>query len=540
MSLLAHLKLRLTSLFSLLLILFLIIYFQLFFQFSQLISDTFFVNKPGETEIVLVTIDEASLRSVGEWPWKREKQAELLETISKLHPKAIGYDVVLVDSLEDQIFFESLKDIENLTLPSSSALRIGQKGHVEVIVSKDGKVRNIEAYGQNYQAFPVVVSRLAGVSFNEEILQVNYRFAKDEFTMVSAQDILALRNLEKLRNKIVLIGVTAPELHDFQDTPLGYMSGLELQANAVDTITAGRTIKALALKEIMIAALLLATIPGILLEFLGLKKTAISIFVLLILLTLSAFIIFNISHLMMPLFYWSLAIVSGSVLAGVVKMMLTDKERTFLRRAFSQYVNEDVLQEILKNPKKLALQGKSEEISVLFLDIRGFTSFAEEKSPQEVVDKLNELLEIATNVIFKYEGTLDKYMGDCVMAFWGAPLKDKLQATHACQAASEIQKKIQAESNFKVGIGINYGKAIVGNIGSSKHLDYTAIGDVVNTAARLETATKDLNQAIVIAESVVAKVEKEKSELEFKKLKMIKVKGKRQGIKVVTLKSTSS
>lgn len=241
-------------------------------------------------------------------------------------------------------------------------------------------------------------------------------------------------------------------------------------------------------------------------------------------------------QLMPPIFYILLSYGLGILIAILLKMIFSSTEKDFLRAAFSQFVSEDMLKELLRDPGKLRLTGKEYNITVMFLDIRGFTSYSEKKTPAIVVARLNELLEIVTSIIIKNDGTVDKYIGDAVMAMWGAPAADKKQATKAVKAALEIKQKIESETDFSVGIGINYGKAIVGNIGSTKRFDYTAIGDTVNTASRIEGLTKSLGQSIVVSKSVVEKVETETGKYSFEGLGQVLVKGKNTKLRVYGVK----
>lgn len=238
----------------------------------------------------------------------------------------------------------------------------------------------------------------------------------------------------------------------------------------------------------------------------------------------------------LPAFYMWLAMAGGTGVAVVFKMVFASHEQEFLRVAFSQFVSPEVLRELLKDPNKLALQGRELMITVMFLDIRGFTAFAGKHNAVLVVNRLNLLLDIATQIIFKHGGTLDKYIGDAVMAFWGAPTADKKQAQNAVLAAVEIRERILKETEFLVGVGINFGSAIVGNIGSTRRFDYTAIGDTVNTAARLESATKEMGESIVLSEALVAKLEEEKANISKIRAKgQILVRGKEMPIAVFAI-----
>lgn len=279
----------------------------------------------------------------------------------------------------------------------------------------------------------------------------------------------------------------------------------------------------------------LTTLPSlVLLTF----KNKLSLVVLVFLLVCGGtawWVVLTQHNLALPLLYMLFSFGVGTLVGVFLKMIFSSVEKDFLRAAFTQFVSEDMLKELLRDPNKLRLTGKEHDVTVLFLDIRGFTAFSEKKSPAIVVARLNELLDLVTHIIIKHDGTVDKYIGDAVMAIWGAPSADKKQATKACRAALEIKKKIEEETDFKVGIGINYGKAIVGNIGSSKRFDYTVIGDTVNTASRIEGLTKSLEQSIVVSDAVMKKVSDEKGSFEHVDLGQVLVKGKNQKLHVFGL-----
>jgi adenylate cyclase len=237
-------------------------------------------------------------------------------------------------------------------------------------------------------------------------------------------------------------------------------------------------------------------------------------------------------HILIPIFYLGLGLLIGTATAAILRLIFAATEQEFLRVAFSQFVSEEMLNELLKNPEKLKLAGKEAQVTVMFTDIRGFTSYSETQPAATVVARLNNVLEKVTHIIFKYDGTVNKYMGDGVMAFWGAPYPDKKQAQKACRAALEIEKAVSDETEFKIGIGINFGQAIVGNIGSTRRFDYTVIGDSVNTAARLEGMTKELDSPVVISDAVVARLKEEHAGFEMRDLGIVKLKGKRDKIQL--------
>jgi len=185
------------------------------------------------------------------------------------------------------------------------------------------------------------------------------------------------------------------------------------------------------------------------------------------------------------------------------------RERETVKRAFSGYISRQVLELITSKGELPALKGERRRITVLFCDIRGFTAMAEGMRPEEVVELLSEFFGHMVDVILRNDGTIDKFLGDGMMVIFGAPADDSNQEEHAVRAALEMQRELarltvaweaQGRHSFKMGIGINSGPAVVGNIGSQEHMEYTAIGDTVNLAARLETASKELSAEIVVSE----------------------------------------
>ncbi len=192
---------------------------------------------------------------------------------------------------------------------------------------------------------------------------------------------------------------------------------------------------------------------------------------------------------------------------------LEEKER--IKASFGKYVSGHILEKILKNDSVAKLEGEKRKITILFSDIRNFTSLSEHLPPEHVVCFLNEYFEYMIEIIFKHQGTLDKFLGDGIMVEFGAPLDDEKQQIHALNAALEMQQVVKdlrnkwhdkQYKNIQIGIGIHTGEAIVGNIGSSKRMEYTAIGDTVNVAARLEHLTRELKQEIIISETTYLKV----------------------------------
>ncbi|OIO23734.1 hypothetical protein AUJ65_02835 [Candidatus Micrarchaeota archaeon CG1_02_51_15] len=218
-----------------------------------------------------------------------------------------------------------------------------------------------------------------------------------------------------------------------------------------------------------------------------------------------------------------------------------EREKSKLRNAFKRYVSESVVNELLKDPESLGLGGKRQNVAVMFADLRGFTPLAEKMDPKELVGFLNEYFAVMTEIIFKYGGTIDKYIGDSIMALFGAPITRRGDCFRCVQAALEMQRELVKlnrkwaraglEVQFKLGIGVNYGEMVVGNLGSPQYMNYTVIGDNVNLAARLESNAKP-GQVLVSK----AMYEQVSSDVAADKLAPLLVKGKSEPVQVYELK----
>ncbi len=235
----------------------------------------------------------------------------------------------------------------------------------------------------------------------------------------------------------------------------------------------------------------------------------------------------------------------GDLAVAFNQMARSLKEKELIKDAFKRYVSKQVAEEIFKNPEKYiqSLKGERRKVAVFFADIRGFTPLAEKLPPEEVVSILNDYLSLMTEIVFKYEGTLDKFIGDCIMSVFGAPISHPDDALRAVKAAYEIQeylnrvneeRKKEGKIPVYVGIGINYGEAVVGNIGSKERLDYTVIGDTVNLASRLESLAK--KGEILISEQVYNEV---KEHVVVEEIPPTKVKGKERPVKIYSVKKVA-
>ena len=329
-------------------------------------------------------------------------------------------------------------------------------------------------------------------------------------------------------------------------------SGVEIQATAASNILDGKfLIKDSFTKAIDISLIFFLTLVFGLVLF-KTNRTLLGLLVLLIFLTLhfgSNIFLFSKSRLMLSILFPAIPMLLTYILYEVYRNIVIERQSKFLRSAFSSYVSPDVVDEIILNPEKLSLGGDRKKITLLFSDIRGFTTLSEKTDPEKLVTLLNEYLSPMTEIVMRNKGTLDKFIGDAVMAIYGAPVKQENQAFLACISAVEMIEKLKEINtewaknnlpNIDIGIGINTGEAVVGNMGADIRFDYTAIGDTVNLAARLEGQTKFYGTNIIISETTKQELELKsensiQNSFRFRELDIIKVKGKTKPIAIFQL-----
>lgn len=228
----------------------------------------------------------------------------------------------------------------------------------------------------------------------------------------------------------------------------------------------------------------------------------------------------------------------GDVARTVNAMAAGLKQRDMLKGVFSRYVSDHILDSVIKGGYQPNIEGERRKITVLFSDIRNFTQLSEQLSPEKVVNLLNDYFEAMVDIVFKHRGTLDKFMGDGMMVIFGAPEDDPYQEERAIRAALEMSRELERlcgewkhgrDVSISAGIGINTGVAIVGNIGSHRHMEYTAIGDTVNLASRIESMTKEAGHAILVSDYTYVSV---RSQFVFKRIDNLAAKGKKEAIVV--------
>ena len=364
---------------------------------------------------------------------------------------------------------------------------------------------------------------------------IPYRGERGSFHYLSAADALAGRlSTEQLKGKIVLLGTSAPGLMDLRSTPVGSAyPGVEIHANLIAGILDG-TLKekpsyllAADVLQLLLSALLLACLLPILSP---LRATLLALGVL------SAITTLNVSLWSSAGMALPLAAVLGTVLALYAFNMswgyfIESRTKRQFAELFGQYVPPELVNEMARDPERYSMEGRNEELTVLFSDVRGFTSISEGLDPKELTRLMNEYLGAMTKVVQKNRGTLDKYIGDAIMAFWGAPMADHDHARHAMLTALEMQvelRKLDAPFATRgwpplhIGVGINTGTMTVGDMGSTVRKSYTVMGDAVNLGSRLEGITKQYGVGILVSETARAQV----PEMLYREIDRVRVKGK--------------
>jgi adenylate cyclase len=337
-----------------------------------------------------------------------------------------------------------------------------------------------------------------------------------------------------LKNKIVLVGVTVPEYKDLFPVSMAYgrqkgdnmMYGVEIHANVIQNILRGDFLRRPPLWAEMLAALLLAG-----LSFVGvaLPKGSTSrmyIFVelaslgtaalLLAIVAGFSILLFNKAGVVVNVTGAALAVMGGYVTSTTYHFLVERRERLMIKGMFSTYLNPGLVDELVAHPDRLVLGGRRQELTVLFSDIEGFTGLSQGLPPEQLVGLLNEYLSAMTDVVLENDGTVDKYEGDAVMAFWGAPLPQPDHALRACRAALQMLKRLgelnekwtaEGRPSLNIRIGVNTGEMVVGNMGSQRKFNYTVIGDSVNVGSRLEGANREYRTHIMVNEKTFRQAE---------------------------------
>jgi adenylate cyclase len=347
---------------------------------------------------------------------------------------------------------------------------------------------------------------------------IHYRGPARSFPTYSVSDILAGRiDAELLHDKIVLVGATAQGLGDVRVTPYSVFPGVEIRANTIQNLLDNDFIRRPGWMFVF-DVLLMLTLGGLLvflLPRLGLRLSSVLTAALAIGYLLLAVVEFNVQHIWINVAYPALLVLLMFISSMLVHYFTAEREKRQIKHAFQHYVPAAVVDQAIRTIDSLGLGGDKRELTVLFSDIRGFTGIAESLPPEKLVQLLNEYLTRMTDQVFRHEGLLDKYIGDAIMAVYGAPLPQPDHARRACHTAVDMLRALRAlQADWRdkglpaldLGIGINTGPMVVGNMGSQNRFDYTVIGDAVNLGARIESLNKQYGTHILLSEFTYSQV----------------------------------
>jgi len=406
--------------------------------------------------------------------------------------------------------------------------------------------KRIKVIAKEFGINEVLVSKQAGIPVNHNAeMYINYA-GPYQYTQLSVEQVFSREHDDKIKGRIVVVGMDAAGLSVLKYTPHGLTTDQMITAQALDTLMTGdylfRAPQADTYEIVFLAFLLLLLI-------LVLPRTSVLLAVPLLLfvevgVAYGAFMAYtnkgflvDPSWIMLSVFLiWSHSVYNN--------FATQSRLRQQIKKQFEHYLDPGMVKKLQKDPSLLKLGGEKRDMTFLFCDIRGFTPISEKYkgNPEGLTKLINRFLTRMTDVIIANGGTIDKFMGDCIMAFWNAPIEDGQHEEHAVQAAIDMQNELlklnmqlaaEGLPTIAIGIGINTGEALVGNMGSDQRFDYSVIGDAVNLAARLESSSKTLGKTLVIGENTVKAA---KLNYNFEYIDQITVKGKTEEIKVYTHK----
>ena len=497
-----------------------------------------FGNNYKSKSLVMLDISDEALNKQGQWPWKRDILGRTIINAYKNGAALVFLNVVFVhkDRLGgDEMFLKMISkypiiltetsQAKNLKSIERKALAIG---NVEVPIDVDGTIRKLPLD----KSVPSVIMKVIKFAVpNQDDIWIDFRH---NIPRIDYAD----KDWSSMKGKIVFIGTTFKG-STFVLTPNGLKNTHEIMAMSTETLLSGKFI----------------TRPtwALYTEF-AVMIVGMMIFLLLIprlgiLLSLVPFIIYN-AFIILSSFYlfskylyltnWSYPVIMGFIVFSHLiynNFVRENRLKLQIKKQFEHYLSPDMVKKLQDNPSLLKLGGETRELTFLFCDIRGFTPISEKykSDPQGLTKLINSFLTPMTDIILKSGGTIDKYMGDCIMAFWNAPLDCPEHQKKAILVAKTMREKMKKlDLGFNIGIGINSGTAVVGNMGSEQRFDYSVLGDAVNLASRLEGQSKEFNTTIVVGEDTYNAVEELHSRMY--RLGRVVVKGKSNKVKIYSIK----
>ena len=551
--------------------------------------------KQPSGEIVIVAIDDFSFNWTGyQWPWPRDYLAQIVDQANAGGARVVGLDVFLFDPAPDPTQDEALARalgeaqyaVSNMQIFRPDEFQVTLRlpltkyqevldgiGIAGIIRSEDAIVREAQVADfyseQTYYNWAFEVSRAYlgtgqpsnltpyNLTFNgkrfplsQGNMLINYSGPAETYTYYSAANVADGITLEEnpdaFRNKIVLIGATTITLQDVHPTPFSSNEttpGVEIAANAIDTIINGRYLRAsppwVSLVIIVLAALVATWLtrsrqPG---------RTILFLTVAMLGYAFIGFMAFIITKTYLPFTAPELMLFLGVVLPTLEQAVSQELEKRRVRNMFSRFVSPEMVDQLITTQDINSLN-KRANLTILFSDIRGFTTLSEKLAPDEVVALLNPYLEAMTEIIYKHGGTVDKYEGDAILAFFGEPDPYPDHAARAVRTSVEMRTVLEklrnqwaqegrAREGFEMGVGLNSGDVFVGLLGSEQRINYTVIGDNVNLAARIQDLTKTYKWPILVSEATYRQVQ---DEFEGEFVDSVIVKGKSEPVKLYSIR----
>lgn len=495
-------------------------------------------------DVVVVGIEDATTRALGRWPFTRDVQARIITAVAAAKPRVIGYDIELRDLTTEAADLAVLDAIDAAGPIVLATTGTDQNGDPDLFIDpaslrEAGITAGIAAFSdrgapgavvravpyelEGLPSFAVELARIASgrpvprAGFGDGGAIIDYAGGAGTVRTIPAIDVLRGTGSTALRDRVVIIGTTSARLNDISRVPVGDlpMPGPEVNANAVATILAGVPLRdAPAWLDVLLVVALAAA--GALL---GLRRSswftlpaAVAAGAVYVVAAQAAFRSGTVVEVTYPL----LALLLAGVAATAVNFVAVDRERHRVRSEFARFVPAAVVDEVIASAgRDQRLGGRRIYSTVMFADLRGFTTRAEQLPPETVIEVLNRYLTGMSDAVLDHGGTLVSYMGDGIMAIFGAPIEQPDHADRAVAAAREMLDVRLPAFNawyagaghgepFRMGIGLVSGPVMSGNVGSDRRLEYTAVGDTTNSASRLQGLTKDTPHMVLIADTTRA------------------------------------
>ncbi|MEO5350325.1 MAG: adenylate/guanylate cyclase domain-containing protein [Magnetococcus sp. YQC-3] len=551
--------------------------------------------------VVLVNTDEKFFKEYGSFPLRRTDVGKIAENLRALGARVVAVDLLMdfpSSYGEDQPTAESFKKAGNVLLVSQADFQkntfiklnkatpvleeVTKNGYTNIssqsaVVTSLSRLKVHASVVEQAKGWPFAVQALAMYLGVEPRLENNVLQLGKEITVpldqfgnfyidfpalpsgnkflsqsagLSALDFINIEKLDDdermelsawVKDKLVLLGDTSEVSHDWFDTPVGMVYGVEIIADSIHTLLRNAPLRPASDQVEMLS--LLAMLCVMLLAGLIASPAVRSLLIVLLaagLVAMATYLYIR-TGMVISLSYGLTALFLGFLIINLRYYLLEMGQKQMIKGAFGQYLSPKVVEILVKDPSKLRLGGESREMTAFFSDVAGFSTISEKLTPEELVQLLNEYLTAMCDIIARTDGTVDKFEGDAIIAFWGAPLDQPNHATLACYACIDMAKhmvqmreKLLAEGRPKmtVRMGVNSGRMVVGNMGSKQRMDYTIMGDAVNLAARLEGANKFYNSGTMISD---ATYQQAKEHIEARELDVVRVVGKNEPVIIYQL-----